>query len=152
MSKLVNCHVWKLRFVDSTVCSLFWLLFLTGPRNITTWLTPLLVSVACVAGLEIEGIRLSLPSPTLYPFFTCHADYVPWHFQTFSVKEWSIETDGSRKKNPISAFRLKLSISSSRYVMKRLYQHPNLRYKDWNHIHSLEWLCFEFDLRLRLGV
>ena len=75
-----------LRFVDSTVCSLFWLLFLTGPRNITTWLTPLLLSVACVAGLEIEGIRLSLPFPTLYPFFTCHADYVPWHFQTFSVK------------------------------------------------------------------
>ena len=31
-------------------------------------------------------LRSPWPSPTLYPFFTCHADYVPWHFQTFSVK------------------------------------------------------------------
>ena len=56
-------------------------------------------------------------------------------------KEWSIETEGSRKKNPVSY----LGIPNKTHEMKpwNLYQCPQLRYKDWNHIHSLEWLFFK---------
>ena len=59
-------------------------------------------------------------------------------------KQWSTETDGTRKKNPVS--HLGISNKTHEIISWNLYQCPNLHYKDWNHIHSLEWLFFKLGL------
>ena len=60
-------------------------------------------------------------------------------------KQWSIETDRSRKKNPVS--NLGISNKTHEIISWNLYQHPNLHYKDWNHIHSLEWLFLNLSFK-----